>query len=518
MMNDNAFSVNDVEEQMTERVPPHSLEIEQQVLGAMMLNAQAIMKASIILDRQCFYRGRHREIYDAMLRLYNRGEPVDLTMLSEELEGKGVLQECGGIAYLADIGASVGTSSNVEYHARVLAEKAIRRRVIVRSDKLREDCYDPSVDIHEAIEGVETDLAQIRTTDGRGKVVELLGDIMVAEVEAARRGETKGHVIPTGFPQPSDGGVTPFDAALGGGLHTEELYVIGARPAQGKTSLGVQMAYTAAMADSRTSVGYINLEGGRRAIASVATAQLAKVDPRALVSPVERKKTNEQQWDEMEDWAKWMQSLPVHVDDMAYERPATAEKLRSHARMLRMEHGVNFLIIDYLTKIHYDRRNYQEDLGRVLDELSDIAVSENMAVLLFHHLNREYDEEVRRVGEPVRPSMGHFGLTGALDRYAFGIFALCNPHGGLVKPKSLIQTKDNGTELADPIDWGHEADAPKRVELTNIKIKDGSNLWSIPFEWVGRHRLFKRFPQVGGAYGYVRNTAEPKRDDDERPF
>jgi len=472
-----------------DRVLPHSAEIEQQVLGAMMLSAKAISQVTALIGPEAFYRERHRHIYHAIRRLYDRGAPVDLSSLGDELERQGHQDIAADAGYLIDIAASVGTSGPAIHHARLLLEKQHRRQAIAIAGRLAADCYDPSGEADEMLEAAELALTKIRSTNGRGTLVDSLGDIVAADFAAFQRGESTHRTIPTGFPWPhQDGGPTLLDRALGGGLYTQELYVIGSRPGQGKTSMGVQMAYTAAMARKGTRVGYINLEGGRRALSGVAMAQVARVSPRVFMSP--RDRPDDQHIATMEEVVRWLKELPIAVDDMVYDRPATLGKIRSHAKMLRVEHGVNLLILDYLSKIEYDRRSYQEDLGRVIDGLVDIAIVHDMAVLLFHHLNRRYGERVLETGEPLRPEMADFGLTGSLERYAAAVFAICNPHAGVEKPKSLVERNpENGVAL---MDWG---DPVLRVELLNMKNKWGLDRWSVPYEWVGHHRLYRAYPK-----------------------
>lgn len=213
------FSVSD-------RIPPHDVELEQSVLGAMLLSRQAVLKMIALIDRQVFYSGRHREIYDALVRIYEAGDEPDLTLLSRDLDGRGILKECGGYPYLVDIAASVGTSANIESHARALIALAAKRRGFALASRYAESCLDSVSDIYNSTTQFQHELLSLLNQRGGGGYQHISIGINKAYESAERASsEKKVRGIRTGI-----GCIDAIIAGLRPGEHT----VVGGYTGTGK--------------------------------------------------------------------------------------------------------------------------------------------------------------------------------------------------------------------------------------------------------------------------------------------
>ncbi|MGE5692176.1 MAG: DnaB-like helicase N-terminal domain-containing protein, partial [Candidatus Zixiibacteriota bacterium] len=217
------------EKDTAERVPPQNLEAERAVLGAMLLDREAINKVLPIMDETAFYRPAHQKIFKAMMRLYESSEPVDLITLTEELTKLGGLEDVGGRLYLVSLAEDVATAANAEYHARIVVEKATLRRLIDTSTTIIASCYDVTSEVDVLLDEAESHIFSI--SDNRVKEGFLdLGKILPQTFESIEEFHRKEGAItglPTGFPE--------LDA-LTGGLQPSDLIVVAGRPSMGKTA------------------------------------------------------------------------------------------------------------------------------------------------------------------------------------------------------------------------------------------------------------------------------------------
>lgn len=479
---------------------PAALDVEQQVLAAMMMRDEAISRAALVIDRHAFASTRHREIWSAIMSLRERSTPADMTTVADELARMGKLEDIGGRGYLADVAGAVGTSANVEAHARIVLDRAIRRRAIVLTQRASVQFGALDTDTPALVASVEGAMADLARTTGRGRAIQTIAELARDDAARIAAGEPDRRVIPTGFPY-GVSGVTPFDRCLGGGVAPGELHVFGGMESSGKTALWTELAYCMARRGGR--VAYMPLEGGRESIIRRLRTQLSGVASRPdRYTDDERARIVSA----LDDIAR--AKLPFVVDDMRDERPLTPDKLRVHIHMMRGEYGTQAVIVDHLSMFDTNPQNAAMEQADALRKLVDIAVSEDVAVILLHHLTPEY--ALRCESEPTYATLNDFQLARhALGKYPYAIYALCNPHAGTTISRSKIMRfrERQGDKLVEVgrIDFGSGAEKPRRADIKCLKLKEGANDWCVPFAWVAEATLFSAYPQDGNG-------------DDDSPF
>ncbi len=466
---------------------PSSPEIERQVLGAMLLNKKACIIGITSLTKDVFFHWKNRALFQAAVDLVNSGSPVDIISISEAAK-KYVDKESLDVDYVTDVFTSIGTSTNVEYHCKILNDFYIRRRLIQIGESLTKKSVDNTVDINEVAGEVSNAVIEIVRSHGKGRIISTLSELARDNIERIEATGNDRPVIPTGFPFPTCSKEFALDTYLGGGgLGVGELHIIGALESAGKSSLATLLAYTASMIGKEKGYGvaYYSLEGGESAVIRTLRTQLSGV------SMDDESISNHKAY--VVDTLKEIEEskLPFVVDDMRYDRPVTTAKLAAHVKMAKSEYNSKLFIIDYLTQLSYRAEHYTADLERILADLVDIAGAEQVAILCLHHLSSKYADELRLKNEPLDPEISHFGMSPAgIRRYSNTILAISNPHSAGTIPTNKIDS--NG------IDWGSRSGMPKRVELRCLKNKTGSRDWKLPLEWHPKAVLFTEWKQSVG--------------------
>ena len=264
----------DMEEALIKRVPPHSIEAEQSVVGAMLMDKDAIMTASEIISGSDFYQTSYGVIFDSMTELFNEGKPVDLITLQERLKEKNVPEEISSLEFVRDLVTAVPTSANVKYYAQIVFEKSMLRRLIRVNEEISNACYAGGESMEAVMETAEKrifELAQKRTT---GDYVPIKEIVLNALERIERASRTKGTVtgIPTGF--------LDLDYKLSG-LQPSDLILVAARPSMGKTAFVLNIAQHVAFKAERT-VAVFSLEMSREQLVNRLFSLESQVDSQAL--------------------------------------------------------------------------------------------------------------------------------------------------------------------------------------------------------------------------------------------
>ncbi|HOF61870.1 MAG TPA: replicative DNA helicase [Candidatus Latescibacteria bacterium] len=383
-----------------ERVLPHSILLEQQVLGAMMLNRQAVSKVVSMLDRNAFYRGRHRLVFDACVRLYEADQPADLPLVIQELTRKGELAEAGGAEYVADIAASVGTSTNVEYHAQQILELAVRRRTIALSSELINSAYDTTGTIYDNLERFENDLfklAENRWREGFSHIEPIMHRTYERiEKVSTRKGEVTG--VPSGFAALDE---------MTAGFQKSELIIVAARPGMGKTALVLNMARNAAL-QHKLPVGIFSLEMSAESVAQRLLCAEAHVDGQL----VRRGRLNEHMWNRLSKAVTTLANAPIYIDDSAALSPL---EVRAKARRLVHEHSVQLIIVDYLQlmRVPGHREGRAQEVAVISQALKALAKDLDIPIIACSQVTRE----VEKRGE-FRPRLSDLRESGSIEQDA----------------------------------------------------------------------------------------------------
>jgi replicative DNA helicase len=385
-----------------ERVPPQSLEAEKAVLGSVMLDNESIGKAIEILDSSHFYRTAHQKIFTAALILYERNEPVDLITLSEELKRQKILDEIGGSYYLTELAESIPSSANVEYHARIVLEKAVLRNMISEGIAIAHDCYEAGRDPFEILDRAEQrifGLSEKRLT----KTFQHIDPIMHETFDKIERfhRERKGVVtgVPTGF--------TKLDE-LTSGFQPGELVIVAGRPSMGKTAFCLNVARNASV-EAKVPVAFFSLEMSNQQLAMRLLCAEARVDAHG----VRTGHLADHEWQKLSMCVGNLAEAPIYIDDSS--TMGTLE-LRAKARRLKKEKGVGMVMVDYLQLMQGPRNSEsrQQEISSITRSLKALAKELDLPIIVLSQLSRAV--EVR--GGERKPLLSDLRESGAIEQDA----------------------------------------------------------------------------------------------------
>lgn len=358
-----------------DRTPPNDVNAEMAALGGMLLQRSAIDEVTPLLKGNSFYQPKHEDIFNAITALNAAGQPVDAVTAARELDRRGILAKVGGRPYLHTLMGSIATAANAGWHAEIVREHAIRRRLIEIGTRLAQMGYatDDPADLPEIIDRAQ---ALVMTLDHAEDVDEdlTLADPYHEVIDAVRNGTRPG--LPTGF--------RDYDA-LTGGLHAGQMVVIAARPALGKSVLGENLARHAATKQN-TPAAVFSLEMSRFEMAKRAISAEGAINLHHL----SHGNMTEEDWRRLEERTAHIPGAPIYVDDNPNHTIAT---IRSKARRLRNKHGIGLLVVDYLQLMDPEEKrrggeNRQQDVAAISRGLKLLAKELMIPVIAVAQLNR----------------------------------------------------------------------------------------------------------------------------------
>ena len=383
------------------RVPPHSGEAERAVLGAVLLDNQALPRVIELVRDDDFYSERHRTIYTAVLQLFDRGKPVDLVTLAEELNKQGLLEKAGGAAYLAELVEDVPAASNVEHYAAIVTDKAMLRRLIRVSSENVDEAMSDSRPAPEILDQAEKKILEIRDRAATSSYVQL-GKLLRPTVDEVEKLYDRDGVI-SGVPT----GLVSFDE-LTLGLQPSNLIILAARPSVGKTSLALSIARYAAVEENKV-IALFSLEMAREELATRLLCSQARVNS----WEVRRGRLPKTRFPLLVDAAATLYEAPMFIDDST---PVTTLELRAKARRIRSEvGGLDLIIVDYLQLMKGTSRteNRQQEISEISRGLKELAKELKVPVLALSQLSRKVEE--RPSG---RPQLADLRESGAIEQDA----------------------------------------------------------------------------------------------------
>ncbi|HEY8345822.1 MAG TPA: replicative DNA helicase [Symbiobacteriaceae bacterium] len=386
----------------SERVPPHNLEAEQSVLGAMLIDSEVVSRIVNLLHPEDFYVDRHQQIFAAMLSLFNRGEPVDLITVQDELRNRNLLEEVGGLTYLTSLINLVPTTANAEQYARIVEEKATLRRLQVVARKIVEDCYtseDTEATLQEAEKAIFA-VTQRRGSKGYKHIKEALVDAYShLEVLYGSKGRTTG--IPSGF--------RDLDQ-LSAGFQKSDLIIVAARPSVGKTAFTLNIARNAAVM-SKAKVMFFSLEMSAEQLAMRLLAAEAAVDGHRLRTG----QLQDQDWQRLGAALATLAEADIFIDDTPN---CSLAEVRAKSRQVAQEHGLDLIIIDYLQLMTIPPRpgqqlNRQQEISEISRSLKGLARELNVPVIALSQLSRSVEQR-----QDKRPILSDLRESGAIEQDA----------------------------------------------------------------------------------------------------
>ncbi len=386
---------------MSRAVPPHSLEAERSVLGAMMQDPAAVAISVELLTAEDFYAPAHRELFDAMRTLHQAGSPIDLVTTDTELSRRGTLDGVGGTAYLIEVNQYVPTTLNVRAYIGLVSEKSTLRRLIKAAQEISAESYSQQSPLPEILNHAEKSIFDIVMRRASGEALVHVGEVLSLTYEkieelARLKGQIAG--VPTGF--------TDLDRLLTG-MHGGELILIGARPAMGKTSLAMNIAQHACVYKGKTTAVF-SLEMPREQIAMRMLCSQARVNMQKVRSGT----LSDGDWINLAKVLGPMAASPLYIDDTAGLTPT---QLRSRCRRLMMDKGLDLIVVDYLQLMGSDKKteNRQLEVSDISRQLKSIALELKVPLVACAQLSR-----ANAARQDKRPLLSDLRDSGSIEQDA----------------------------------------------------------------------------------------------------
>ncbi|MBQ6662438.1 MAG: replicative DNA helicase [Firmicutes bacterium] len=382
---------------MAERIPPHNRDAEQTTLGAAMLNKDALADIIDIVKPQDFYDPAHKEIYEAIVELFRRSIAVDIVTVCEELTRRGTLEIAGGRVYVASLPAGVPSAANAAGYAKIVAEKAVLRRLIAAADEIREQSFAEGTDTEIILDTAEKsifEIAQQRQTRDYSHIK----DIMLANLEMIDQAIKSGGAVgvPTGFKE--------LDKTTGG-LHKSDLIIIAARPGVGKSSLALTMALNAAK-QANASILFFNLEMSREQLGQ----RLLSMESAVELNRIRNGQIERNDWQRINLATDVLSRTNIVIDDTP---GITMLEMKNKCRRMRAEHGLDLIIIDYLQLMSTEAENRQQEISKISRQMKLLAREMDCPVIALSQLSRSVEQR-----EDKHPRLSDLRDSGAIEQDA----------------------------------------------------------------------------------------------------
>ncbi len=394
------------------KLPPQAVELEEAVLGALMLEKDALTAVIDILQPKSFYREAHGRVFSAIQTLFQRSEPIDILTVTQELKRTGELEIIGGAYYISQLTNRVASSANVEFHARIIAQKFIQRELIrISSDTIRE-AYEDTADVFDLLDHAERNLFSVVEGNIRknyDKMSSLISQAMI-QIENAKNQKTGVSGVPSGF--------TDLDR-MTSGWQNSDLVIIAARPAMGKTAFVLSLARNAAV-DFQRPIAVFSLE-----MASVQLVQrLISAEAELPAEKLKKGQLVDHEMQQLHVKIGKLSEAPLFIDDT----PALSIfEMRAKCRRLKAQHNIQMVVVDYLqlmtTGGDNSRGNREQEISTISRSLKSIAKELNIPVIALSQLSRAVETR----GGDKRPQLSDLRESGAIEQDADMVLFIHRP-------------------------------------------------------------------------------------------
>ena len=380
---------------LPERVPPQNIEAEQSVLGAMLIKKEAITQAQELLRPDDFYREAHRIVFETMLELAGDNEAVDLVTLTEALRKKEMLEKVGGISFITALANYVPTAANIVCHAQIVKEKSELRHLIDAATEIASAAYEATDDVKDIMDDAEKKILAVAANQTGGAFEPIRNIVIdtVGRVETLYENQGGLTGISTGF--------RDLDRDTSG-LQKSDLILVAARPSMGKTAFTLNIATYAAMHGH--TVAFFSLEMSKEQLVQRMLCSEGGIDSQRLRTG----QLQDDEWTKLVETADRLNRAPIYIDDTA---GITVMELRSKARRLKAEHGLDLIVIDYLQlmqgKPSKNSDNRQQEISEISRSLKALARELNVPVVALSQLSRSV--ESRQVKKPMLSDLRESG-------------------------------------------------------------------------------------------------------------
>ncbi len=431
------------------RIPPQAVDIERSVLGAMLVEKEAVPKVIEVLNEASFYNPNHQKIYRTMIALFEKGEPIDAVTVLEELRRGKNFNPAEDPAYITELTMNVTSAANVEYHAHIVLEKALLRNLISASSEVASRAFSNTEDALDLLDDAESKIFQI--SEQRLKKTSKPIRILVHDALEALQEIHGKHGGVTGVPT----GILELDN-LTGGFQKSDLIIIAGRPSHGKTAFALSLARHAALHKERpTPIAIFSLEMSEQQLVIRLISMEAKVSAQALRTG----KLRDEDWRNIPRAADKLSSARIFIDDSA---ATSILELRAKARRLKSEHNIGMVIIDYLQLIHSPKASErrEQEISFISRSLKALAKELQVPVIALSQLNRAVETRTDR-----RPALADLRESGAIEQDADVVMFVHRP-----EMYGILSLKD---------DNGQEIDTAGKAEIIIGKQRNGppGNIW-----------------------------------------
>ncbi|MDF1612350.1 MAG: replicative DNA helicase [Stygiobacter sp.] len=434
----------------TTKQPPSAVEVEMSVLGALMIDEEAVPKAVELLQPEAFFDPKNAIIFNAITSLYESGEPVDTVSVYEELKKEGKVEQAGGAAYISKLTKDISSAANIDYHARVVLEKWILRKLISSSMEIASLAFEGQKDVFDLLDEAENKIFQISEQGIKESFTSMEKAVKEAWelIEAIHAKKISTYSVPTGF--------TELDDILGG-FQKSDLIIIAARPAMGKTAFAMSAARNAAI-ENKIPIGVFSLEMATNQLVTRLISAEARINAHSLRTGKFK----------VEDGAKFSRIIhrltqaPIYIDDTP---GISILELRAKARRLKNEKNIGLLIVDYLQlvnpSIHMDSR--EREISTISRSLKALAKELNIPVIALSQLNRQVETRSDK-----RPQLSDLRESGSIEQDADVVIFLNRPEVyGITQFSGSDDMKGESTEGIAEVIIGKQRNGP----IGEVKLK-----------------------------------------------
>ncbi len=397
------------------RMPPQALEVEEAVLGSMLIEHDAATVALQRLNSSDFYKQAHRHIFDTIQTLYERDNPLDILTVENELKDQNLLEACGGAEYLSELTRSVSSAANVDYHAQIIIEKAIKRNLILNCTEVIKEAYDSTSDPYDVLDQAEQKIFDLANQKSQ-TTAKPIGDVLKQTLSYLEdiRGQKAGITgVPTGLDVDK----------LTAGWQPGDLVIIAARPSMGKTALVLTTARNAALHsddDLQTNVAIFSLEMSNQSLVQ----RLLTMEGRINAQTARSGRLKDEEFKRLIDAAGRLFTANIFVDDTP---GLSIMELRTKCRRLKNEHDVGLIIVDYLQLMQASgmdkNRNREQEIANISRGLKALAKELNVPVVALSQLSRAVEQR----GGDKRPQLSDLRESGSIEQDADVVLFLYRP-------------------------------------------------------------------------------------------
>ena len=384
------------------KVPPHDEDAEQAVLGSMLTDSDAVMAAVEVLKADAFYREDNKTIYQAILNLYNKSEPIDIITLKDELESMGKFEQVGGFEYLASLPDKVPTTANVQKYIKIVDEKSVLRSLIKTANEIIDLGYNQTEDVEDIMEGAERKIFDVMQSKNSKSYTPIKDVLVESFTNLEKLYNQKQHItgVPTQFYDLDD---------KTAGLHGSELILVAARPAMGKTAFALNIATNAALR-AKVPVAIFSLEMSKDQLVNRMLCSEAMVDS----NKVRTGKLDEEDWVKLAEAIGPLSEAGIYIDDTP---GISIMEIRTKCRKLKMEKDIGLVVIDYLQLIAGSNRrsggSREQEISEISRSLKILAKELNVPVIALSQLSRAVEQR-----EDHRPMLSDLRESGAIEQDA----------------------------------------------------------------------------------------------------